>query len=265
MRIFNGLSRGSRGAAVKALQMELIRSRGAQLVPDGVYGSRTYAAVAEYQMHYYVDDRHGEAGAETLRVMGLWSDVDYGIDVSHHQGPIDWERVASAKLWRWACAKVSQGASFIDPRGAENLRGASAAGLEVGAYHFADGVRPPSDEAEHFQAQLASIGVVPSWVALDVEGPFARGGQNGREWVLDWLRHFPRALLYTSARIVREKRLGDLSGLAPLWAPRYSTHDTGGAQPGTSPWPNWSIWQYSDRGQVPGIGGDVDLDVRVLR
>jgi GH25 family lysozyme M1 (1,4-beta-N-acetylmuramidase) len=207
----------------------------------------------------------GAADRETLRALGLWSDVDYGLDVSHHQGLIDWARVARSGEFRWAAVKVTEGTGFIDGRGAENVRGAHAAGLEVGVYHFARGTAAAWLEAEKLEDALARAGMYHSWVVLDVEAQFTRTGENGREWIAEWLHRFPGSLIYTSARIVREKRLGDLSSLAKLWAPRYSSGTVGGQHPATTPWSDWTIWQYTDNGRVPGIDGACDLNVRVLR
>src|SRR3546814_10025509 len=59
----------------------------------------------------------------------------HGIDVSHHQGAIDWERVAADGV-EFAYLKATEGGGFSDPRFVSNARGAKAAGIKVGAYHY---------------------------------------------------------------------------------------------------------------------------------
>src|SRR5512133_181864 len=76
----------------------------------------------------------------------------WGVDVSHHQGPIDWPRVASEPHLAFAFIKATEGGDWTDPRFAANWRGARAAGLLVGAYHYFTFCRPPLDQARHFLA-----------------------------------------------------------------------------------------------------------------
>src|ERR1700749_3727981 len=58
-----------------------------------------------------------------------------GIDISHHQGAIDWRRIAEQNI-RFAWLKASEGAGWADPTFADHLSNAHAAGLAVGAYHY---------------------------------------------------------------------------------------------------------------------------------
>ena len=60
----------------------------------------------------------------------------HGVDVSHHQGRIDWAMVAREPGQRFAYLKATQGRAHVDPEFARNWRGARAAGLKVGAYHY---------------------------------------------------------------------------------------------------------------------------------
>src|SRR5690349_7236247 len=59
----------------------------------------------------------------------------YGVDVSAHQGTIDWPTVAADGVSA-AYLKATEGATFRDPAFAHNWQQARAAGLQVGAYHF---------------------------------------------------------------------------------------------------------------------------------
>ncbi|MCW5953083.1 MAG: lysozyme, partial [Propionibacteriaceae bacterium] len=59
----------------------------------------------------------------------------WGVDVSRYQGEIDWPVLAAQGI-EFAFIKATEGSSYVDPRFAANLEGASAAGLRAGAYHF---------------------------------------------------------------------------------------------------------------------------------
>ena len=58
-----------------------------------------------------------------------------GVDVSHHQGEIDWPRL-SGENNSFAFIKATEGGDFVDPRFAANWSAAGRAALRVGAYHF---------------------------------------------------------------------------------------------------------------------------------
>ena len=75
-----------------------------------------------------------------------------GIDVSHHQGLIDWSEVAGSGQ-RFAFAKATEGSTFVDPNYAFNKSEAEMAGILFGAYHFARPDGATNDaivEADHF-------------------------------------------------------------------------------------------------------------------
>src|SRR6266545_4590823 len=127
-----------------------------------------------------------------------------GIDVSHHQGTIDWAQVAASGQ-RFVIAKASEGLFSVDPTYATNRAGATAAGLVFGAYHFA---RPdlhpngPTGEADHFvdTAQLGPGNIVP---VLDLERSGDLTQAQLTAWILAWLgevtaRTGVRPMVYTS-------------------------------------------------------------------
>ncbi|WP_433946220.1 glycoside hydrolase family 25 protein [Paenibacillus sp. SN-8-1] len=87
-----------------------------------------------------------------------------GIDVSHHNGKIDWLKVkADGRVF--AFIKASQGKSFRDDQFVTNVRGARAAGLLVGAYHFlnATTLDDARAEASNFAAAIQVAGGADSF------------------------------------------------------------------------------------------------------
>lgn len=192
-----------------------------------------------------------------------------GIDVSHHNGALDWQRIARAG-YRFAFVKASQGASFVDPMLERHVAGASAAGLRVGAYHFLSATDDGSKQADNFLAAIAAIrGKLSLPSVADVEADLRDGVDQwttlGRVKAVDRLGHFlqavdeafhARTIVYTSPGWWKGIfGTADFSG-HPLWAARY------GALPnlaGTC-WREWTIHQFEEHGQIPGVPGDFDFD-----
>src|SRR5262245_44128113 len=90
-----------------------------------------------------------------------------GIDVSHHQGQVDWARVAASGI-RYAFMKATQGAGFIDSRFVANWAGAALNGVVRGAYHFFD---PGATAAQQFENFTNVVSLEPGDLApaLDLE------------------------------------------------------------------------------------------------
>ncbi len=93
----------------------------------------------------------------------------HGIDVSHHQGEIDWPAVAADGI-SFAYIKATEGGDHIDRRFAENWAGARAAGLRVGAYHFFTLCRPGAEQADNLLSTMPA-GEADLPVAVDFEYP----------------------------------------------------------------------------------------------
>ena len=211
----------------------------------------------------------GDAGAPGDVVPAQPAGAVPGIDVSHHQGTIDWSQVGGAGT-RFAIAKATEGRTYVDPMYAINKTGAEMAGLAFGAYHFARPDDTPGDavvEADHFVdvAQLEPGNLIP---VLDIERTGGLSQAQVTQWILTWLgrvteRLGVRPMVYTSPNGWRT-RTGDTTavvdaGYTVLWvahwgvsAPTVPAEDWGGN--------GWTFWQYGDCGTLPGIGGCVDVD-----
>ena len=192
-----------------------------------------------------------------------------GIDVSRHQGTIDWAQVAAAGQ-RFVIAKATEGLLSVDPTYATNRAGAMAAGLVFGAYHFARPDLHPTDpigEADHFvdTAQLGPGNIVP---VLDLERSGDLTQAQLTAWILAWLgevtaRTGVRPMVYTSPN-GWANRTGDTTAVADagytlLWIAHWFV--SASTVPANDWQGNgWAFWQYSDCGTVPGISGCVDLD-----
>ena len=192
-----------------------------------------------------------------------------GIDVSHHQGLIDWSEVAGSGQ-RFAFAKATEGSTFVDPNYAFNKSEAEMAGVVFGAYHFARPDGATNDaivEADHFVdvAQLEPGNLIP---VLDIERTGGLSQAQVTQWILDWLNRVTerigvRPMIYTSPN-GWQTRTGNTTAVAAagytvLWVAHW------GVSAPTVPAGNWNgngwtFWQHGNCGAVAGIDGCVDVD-----
>jgi lysozyme len=188
------------------------------------------------------------------------SDPVAGIDVSDHQGSVDWNAVKQAGK-SFAFIKATDGITWTDPDFATNWSGAKAAGLLRGAYHFYETNDDPTAQAENFlNAVQLEAGDLPP--VVDIEKLHSGGSVS--QVVKDlqtWLDVVEKAtgrmpIIYTDRSFWSS--LGTSAfGLYPLWIAEY------GVQSPSLPagWANWTFWQFSESGTVTGVSGSVDLDV----
>ena len=193
-----------------------------------------------------------------------------GIDVSHHQGSIDWTRVAGSGV-RFVFARASAGTLTEDGTYGANRVGARNAGLAVGAYHFANPDAATNDalnEANWF-IQLASPASGDLRPVLDIEVSNGLSQSALTSWVQIWLaRVFEargvRPIIYTSPNFWRTY-LGDTTwfaanGYTILWTAHWTTASSPSVPASNWGGQGWTFWQYSSSGTVPGIAGPADLD-----
>jgi lysozyme len=180
-----------------------------------------------------------------------------GIDVSNHQGVIDWRRVAADDV-SFAIVKATEGGDWVDKSFARNIAAAKEAGLAVGAYHFFTFCRPGAEQAQNFIATVPRDQPLLSPV-VDIE--FI--GNCPQRPTLEQLRaelaafldpveaHFGKpAIIYLIGEAA--DRYGSIMPDRLRWVRSLALH------PGHD---DWIYWQYHNMGRVDGIEGDVDLNV----
>ena len=181
-----------------------------------------------------------------------------GIDVSKWQGAIDWQAVAGAG-YQFAIIKATEGTNYVDPYFATNWEGAKAAGLLVSAYHMLWPSLSAEKQAEHFLATLGER-KADFPLVLDAERPAVGNiGAFVEEMALAVEAADNRKPFIYTARNYWNAHVGWAPGWSeyPLWVADYDA--AAPAMPGG--WNDWACWQYSNTGKVPGIAGNVDLDV----
>ncbi|WP_022778455.1 GH25 family lysozyme [Butyrivibrio sp. AE3009] len=190
-----------------------------------------------------------------------------GIDVSKHNGNIDWGAVKGAgidfAIIRCGYRGSSSGALIVDPMFSANINGAKNAGLNVGVYFFSQAV----NEAEAVEEASMVLELISPYslqypVYIDVEKSNGRGDAISA----DERTAVTRAFLSTiqnagyscgvySNKLWFENRINTGSLLDyKIWLAQYVDLPTYTAT-------RYDMWQYTSKGQVPGIGGNVDMNV----
>jgi len=192
-----------------------------------------------------------------------------GIDISYHQGAIDWGRVAGASK-TFAFVRASAGTLTSDPAYATNRAGARAAGLKVGSYHFGNPDSTANDalnEARWF-LQNATIGSGDLVPILDLEVTNGLGAAALTTWAQTWLAEVEsatgvRPVIYTTPNFWAGS-MANTDWFARngyrLWVAHWTTATQPTVPAGNWGGNGWTFWQHSSTGSVPGVSGPVDLD-----
>lgn len=188
----------------------------------------------------------------------------HGIDLSRWQEEVDWP-TARANGVNFAFIKATEGGDHADPGFARHWRESAAAGVPRGAYHFYYFCRSAREQAAWFIANVPKEqGMLPPVLDLEWNGA-SRTCTNRptpsevRAEAMTFLnlvgRHYGlRPIVYTTVDFWRDNELWLLDGAQP-WLRAVTRHPSE-AYPGEQ----WTFWQYSGTGLVPGIRGEVDLN-----
>ena len=206
-----------------------------------------------------------------FRWRALYGDVSYpegyeihGIDISHHQGKIDWQKLKDKGLIdgfpiRFIMIKATEGASKIDENFRDNFHNAREYGFTRGAYHFYSVHSAAKAQAEFFirHVQLENGDLPP---VLDVEHkPTNQSDEEFQESVQTWLNlveyHYGvKPIIYTYYKFKMRYLSDPVFDQYPYWIAHYYVDkvEFEGA---------WKFWQHTDAGRLPGIKGDVDFNI----
>ena len=193
-----------------------------------------------------------------------------GIDVSRYQGDIDWEKVAASGV-EYAFIRVGvrgygeEGRIVLDEKFEDNVKGATAAGVKVGVYFFSQAI---TDEEALEEADMV-LGAIDGYdvtypIVYDVEKTSAAHGRMNQLSVEDRTR-MARIFVdrikeagYTPMIYSNMEMWSVLIDMASFediekWFAYYKTDLY-------FPY-EYAVWQYTDKGTVDGIKGDVDLNI----
>jgi lysozyme len=178
-----------------------------------------------------------------------------GIDVSHYQGTIDWAKVKADGV-KFTFIKATQGTNYSKVDYFRNQAPkALGTGLQVGAYHYGTFSNVPEaiTEARYFLSVIKDYKLTYPLV-LDLEenkdGASKKQLTDAAIAFLDVLKNAKySAMLYTSKGFL-DSQLDESRIHYPFWIARYYKELGRKAD----------IWQYSDKGKINGISGNVDMN-----
>lgn len=183
-----------------------------------------------------------------------------GIDISVHNGDIDWQKVKNAGI-QFAILRAGYGRELSqkDVRFEENYRNAKAAGIPVGAYWYSYAMTPEEArlEADVFLSVIKGKQFeMPVYFDLEEKKQFDLGKEKVSAIMRTFLERVESAGyfvgLYGSASSLTTHTADDIKSRYTIWMAHWAEQTNySGA---------YSIWQYSDKGKVNGISGNVDLD-----
>lgn len=191
-----------------------------------------------------------------------------GVDVSAYQGEIDWKRVAASgidfAIIRLGYRGYESGKLVEDSYAVDNLAGAAEAGLRVGAYFFSQALNNQEvDEEIAFMLEILGDTQLDMPIVLDWEIPAssARTARMDARTLTNLQLHFCKVMEQKGYQPMvyfnwyQSEHLYYLSELEefPFWLAMYQDRMT-------YPW-KVEMWQYTSTGRVPGIAGDVDINV----
>ncbi len=182
-----------------------------------------------------------------------------GIDVSKHNGDIDFEQVSDDD-YQFVFIKASEGKTYKDDAFERNYEQAREAGLKVGAYHFFRKNRTAREQADNLLAAIRGKHLdLP--LVIDLEDDWGNGATVSRQTAIDRVMEMIdilagkgyRVMIYTNLDGY-EKYYKDLLGDHDLWLCSFTSPDLLPHLPHV-------IQQFSHEGTVSGIDGNVDLNV----
>lgn len=255
-------------------------------------GEKTPEKEPEKQTYHFVDVKGESYEAELLTELApcaydydrlvqkngytYYTDADgntasrLGIDVSEFQGQVDWTAVKNAGI-EFVIIRLGyrgygeSGTLVLDPSFEQNIQGASAAGLDVGVYFFSQAITAAEAEEEadfvlqHIAPYQAKGPVVfdTEEIKYDVARTDNLTGTQFTDFCIAFCEKIKGAG-YTPMIYANMKWMAFKLELARLEAYEkwYADYEPAPQSPYAI-----SIWQYSETGTVPGITGNVDLNV----
>ena len=198
--------------------------------------------------------------------------MQYGIDVSHYQKKIDWKKVKDSGKSFAILKAMYETTHKPDEYFEKNMTGCKKNNIELGVYDFvgSQNIKNPQRDAEDL-LNIINNRSLPFGIWIDCESASLRA--IGKTNITN--------LIETEAEIFRRegyvvgiycnvdwyKNVLDSATLKskyPFWIARYPKNDTGYKVDGLAPKAYADAWQYSSKGNVPGIVGNVDMDVSYI-
>lgn len=245
--------------------------------PSGAYyvkekdASKAYYGWQEIDGYRYYFDKNGNKVTGTQVINGATYNFGsdgvlltsgFGIDVSKWQGNIDWGQASSAVSFAIIrCGfRGSSGNIAVDPKFAKNIQGAKANGVRVGVYFYSIAMNEAQavEEASLAVQQVSQYGGVSLPIYIDMEDSrqLALSQAERDAIVMAFCRTVQNsgysAGVYANKNWLTNYLTPSNYGGISIWVAQYNTQCTYKGR--------YDIWQYSSKGSIPGIAGNVDLN-----
>lgn len=188
-----------------------------------------------------------------------------GVDVSSYQGKIDWPILAEKGI-QFAFLKATEGSGLVDPCFSHNWEGARKTDLWIGAYHFFSFDSPGKTQAENFIETVPDApGLLPPVVDLEFYGDYVQHPpseiqiQEELNVLLRTLEaHYEKRPILYATEASYQFLLSEDYETYDIWIRNVLT------RPALPDDRDWTFWQYTNRGTLPGYSGEerfIDLNV----
>ena len=185
-----------------------------------------------------------------------------GIDISHHQGKINWEKLSKATVndetVDFIFIKATEGISLLDENFNDNFYQAREYGFLRGAYHFFSPGISAKQQAEYFLKQVhLEEGDLPP--VLDIETVGNLSTEEVRKAAKTWLdiveeKYKTKPIIYTNYKFKEQYLNTPEFNKYPYWIAHYYVEKL--TYKG-----RWKFWQYTDLGRLDGINENVDFNI----
>lgn len=189
------------------------------------------------------------------------------VDLSHHNEKVSLVRLLDMDL---VILKATEGKSLVDKRFYERWIGLKSLGIKRGAYHFYRTNIDPIVQANHFIKTCEDL-KPGDILAIDYETCDIK--KIGIQTINDLKSHKQDAIkfmshvemitgikpwFYTYHFVIEDCDFEPEFAKYPLWYARYTSVKPNDKQ---GPWSSMVAWQYSSKGKIDGISGDVDMNI----
>ncbi len=179
-----------------------------------------------------------------------------GIDVSHHNGIIKWDKVAKDNI-HFVYIKATEGATYTDLRFKNNIIGAKNAGLLVGVYHYFRMTSGAIQQFKHFKNTINKydIDLIPMIDVETSDNKPIKELQDSLDVFISLIEneYHTKPMIYGTQRSYNTYCATKYNDLH-LYIGRYGPNPPNIIGEGS-----YTIWQYSEKGNVNGIPKLVDL------
>ncbi len=196
------------------------------------------------------------------------SSEDYpvrGVDVSHYQGDIDWDKLSESDI-SFAFIKATEGSDYVDEKFEYNWNEATKTDLRVGAYHFFSFDSDGKTQAENFIVNVPKTdGMLPPVIDIEFYGDKAKDPSKKKDvkpeldtLIAELYKHYGvMPIIYTTHQAYKLYIANDYKN-CDIWIrdvimTPYLSDDR-----------DWTFWQYTNREKLDGYNGEeefIDMNV----